>query len=153
MVPHGETDLSRLLATLSPTLQEGEFYFASLRTDLEPRDTDSVSGALADAARAAAIGTFREAEGLSLILPAAHTELPDGTARSTTQRLISLEVHSSLEAIGLTAIVSQRLAELSISCNVVAAFHHDHIFVSADKADAAVDALRGIQADAAAAGR
>jgi len=147
MVPHGETDLSRLLATLSPTLQEGEFYFASLRP------ATSTAGALADAARAAAIGTFREAEGLSLILPAAHTELPDGAARSTTQRLISLEVHSSLEAIGLTAIVSQRLAELSISCNVVAAFHHDHIFVSADKADAAVDALRGIQADAAAAGR
>ena len=146
MAPHGETDLSRLLATLSPTLQEGEFYFASLRPQ---RGCD----ALADAARAAAIGTFREAEGLSLILPAAHTELPDGAARSTTQRLISLEVHSSLEAIGLTAIVSQRLAELSISCNVVAAFHHDHIFVSADKADAAVDALRGIQADAAAAGR
>jgi len=145
MAPHGETDLSRLLATLSPTLQEGEFYFASLRPE--------ASGALADAARAAAIGTFREAEGLSLILPAAHTELPDGAARSTTQRLISLEVHSSLEAIGLTAIVSQRLAELSISCNVVAAFHHDHIFVSADKADAAVDALRGIQADAAAPGQ
>ena len=139
----GELDLSRLLATLQPRLQEGEYVFATL---------DLQSTAIA-ACRAVAVGTFLEAEGLTLILPTTYTELPAGTECSAPQRMITLECHSSLEAIGLTAIVSQRLAELSISCNVVAAFHHDHIFVSADKADAAVDALRGIQADAAAAGR
>jgi len=56
---------------------------------------------------------------------------------------ISLGVHSSLEAVGLTAILSARLAEAGISANIVAALHHDHIFVPWDRRDEALAALRG----------
>ena len=133
----GELDLSRLLATLQPRLQEGEYVFATL---------DLQSTAIA-ACRAVAVGTFLEAEGLTLILPTTYTELPAGTECSAPQRMITLECHSSLEAIGLTYRVSQKLAALDISCNVVAAYFHDHIFVSIEKAEMAVRALQELQAE------
>ena len=61
--------------------------------------------------------------------------------------MITLTCHSSLEAVGLTYRVSHRLASLGISCNVVAAYFHDHIFVAHDKADTAVEALRALQTE------
>jgi hypothetical protein len=50
-------------------------------------------------------------------------------------------VHSSLEAVGLTAAVAGALTAAGISANVVAAFHHDHVFVPADRAEAAMAQL------------
>jgi hypothetical protein len=100
--------------------------------------------------KAAALGSFVEAEGLTLIMPSEYEALPEGTPKSGPQRMITLECHSSLEAVGLTYRVSQRLASLEISCNVVAAYFHDHIFVSVDKAEQAVEALRALQAESAA---
>ena len=111
----GELDLAKLLATLTPKLQDGEYVFATL-----PFDSPAVS-----TATPAAVGTFREAEGLTLIVPAS-LELPAGTERSGPQSMITLDVHSSLEAVGLTYRVSQKLAGLGMSCNVVAAYYHDH---------------------------
>ena len=135
----GELNLAKLLATMTPKLQAREFVFATLKAD---KAVESL--------RSAAIGTFVEEEGLTLIVPADQT-LPEGTERSEPQRMITLQVHSSLEAVGLTYRVSERLAGLGISCNVVAAFFHDHIFVSTAKADAAVTALQQLQAESAAA--
>ena len=135
----GELDLAKLLATLEPKLRPGEFVFVTLPDE-----------AAAAAHRADALGSFVEAEGLTLIVPAAHEGLPEGTPKSGAQRMITLECHSSLEAVGLTYRVSQRLASLEISCNVVAAYFHDHIFVSVDKAEQAVEALRALQAESAA---
>ena len=60
---------------------------------------------------------------------------------STTCAWITLTVHSSLEAVGLTAAVSKALTEANISCNIVAAFYHDHIFVPIADAPRAMDAL------------
>ena len=134
----GELDLHRLLATLEPKLHPGEFVFLTVPAH---ENIPCV---------AHAIGTFREPEGLTLILPAGCDELP-AAPQSGPQRMITLECHSSLEAIGLTYRVSQRLAQKDISCNVVAAYYHDHLFVSADKATAAVDALRALQAESKAA--
>jgi uncharacterized protein len=54
---------------------------------------------------------------------------------------ITLTVHSSLEAVGLTATFSKALAENNISCNVVAAYYHDHIFVDAKDAAKAMKIL------------
>jgi hypothetical protein len=137
MASTGELDLSRLLATLEPKLQDGEYVFATL--------TDKAAAA---ACAVDAIGTFAEAEGITLIVPTAgYSGLPAGTACSGVQRMITLTCHSSLEAVGLTYRVSQRLASLGISCNVVAAYFHDHIFVAHDKADTAVEALRALQAE------
>jgi uncharacterized protein len=55
---------------------------------------------------------------------------------------LTLSVQSSLEAVGLTAAFSARLAERDISCNVLAGYHHDHILVPVDRVQDAIDALR-----------
>ena len=91
--------------------------------------------------------TFREAEGLTLLIAPAEARalgLPD----RPLFRRITLGVHSSLEAVGLTAAVSAALTEAGISANLVAAFHHDHVFVPADRAEAALACLRRLQATA-----
>ncbi len=86
------------------------------------------------------LGLFWEHEGLTAILSVENA----GKAGVETEpcfRRISLAVHSSLEAVGLTAALSKALAEAGISANVVAAYYHDHIFVPEEKAEAALDAL------------
>ena len=110
----GERDLARLLAALDP-----DRYSFTATTDTTLRDGD--------------FAIVREAEGLTLVRPD-----PSGEwAR------ISLGVHSSLDAVGLTAAFSARLAEAGISANVVAATYHDHIFVQWDRREEALAALRG----------
>lgn len=74
------------------------------------------------------IGQFREAEGVSLILAQEKADQL-GLDYHFIAAWISLEVHSALEAVGLTAAVATALAQEQISCNVVAGFYHDHIFV------------------------
>jgi uncharacterized protein len=114
----GERDLSWLLEALDPQLHLERYSFS---TALEPtlKQDD--------------FALVREGEGLTLIQPD-----PDGEwAR------ISLGVHSNLEAVGLTAALSVRLAEAGISANIVAALYHDHIFVPWDRREQAIAALRG----------
>ena len=114
----GERDLSRLLEALDPQLYPERYSFVAT-TDPALRDGD--------------FAIVREAEGLTLI-----RSDPSGEwAR------ISLGVHSSLDAAGLTAAFASRLAEAGISANVVAACYHDHIFVQWDRREEALAALRG----------
>lgn len=88
--------------------------------------------------RPQALASFAEAEGLSLILPA-------DMAEGQPMRLITLSVHSALDGVGLTASVSGALAAEGIPCNMVAAFHHDHVFVPAAMAEAALAILHRLQ--------
>lgn len=60
---------------------------------------------------------------------------------------ITLTVSSDLAAVGLTAAVARALTDAGISCNVVAAAHHDHLFVPVERAGDAIAALRGLQAE------
>ena len=114
----GERDLSRLLAALDPQLDAERYSFSAA--------SDPTLGA-------SEFALVREAEGVTLIRPD-----PSGEwAR------ISLGVHSSLDAVGLTAALSSRLAEIGISANIVAALYHDHIFVPWDRREEALEALRG----------
>ena len=114
----GERDLARLLAALDPQLFPERYSFTAATDPTLP------DGAFA---------LVREVEGLTLVRPD-----PSGEwAR------ISLGVHSSLDAVGLTAAFSSRLAQLGISANVVAAQFHDHIFVQWDRREDALAALRG----------
>jgi hypothetical protein len=127
--------LAELLRGLEPRLQEGTFAFASAPAD-------------ADLSFLEPIATFREAEGLSVIVPEARalqTRLPVLYRAAW----ITLTVRSELHAVGLTAAVATALAEAGISCNVVAAVHHDHIFVPAELAGQAMSVLRALQRNAA----
>jgi hypothetical protein len=63
-------------------------------------------------------------------------------------RRIALGVQSSLEAVGLTAAVAGALARQGISANMVAAFHHDHVFVPADRAEEALACLLDLRGGA-----
>lgn len=94
---------------------------------------------------AVALGSFREAEGMSLIVPAEAAEAA-GLAVEAVMRQVTLGVPSSLEGVGLTAAVATALAERGIACNMVAALRHDHAFVPEDRAEEAVDALRALAA-------
>jgi hypothetical protein len=121
--------LDELLKSMQPELLAPEFVFCT------------VSGTLADYVTLNPVATFIEAEGLTLVLEktvAQNAQLSfDGAFRQ-----ITLTVHSSLEAVGLTAAISAKLTAKGISANVIAAYYHDHIFVPAAKADLALSALQ-----------
>lgn len=121
----GEKDLQTLLDSMSPVLLDGEYVFCTVG--------DASYG---DYAEAAPIASFTETEGLTLVLlkEAADSK---GLPYQGIFRCITLGVHSSLQAVGLTAVVSNALAEKSISANIIAGYFHDHIFVeSKNTADA-----------------
>lgn len=127
---HGTRDM---IKGMSPTLLDGSFVFATTRdADLSAR------------CRAKAIGMLIEAEGESFILQVEDAEAL-GFDCSQPMRQITLRVHSSLTGVGLTAAVSTALARLQIPCNVVAAFHHDHIFVPEALAEQALHLLIQLQ--------
>jgi uncharacterized protein len=132
----GGTDLSALLANLKPVLADGEFVYATVPVDR-----------LDDYLRLKPIGLFFEAEGLTLILPAS-TAQEAGLAVSAPLRCITMMVHSSLEAVGMTAAMATALTREGISANVVAAYYHDHIFVPAADAERAVLALQSLSKSA-----
>lgn len=125
----GETNLAKLLATMSPVLLNAEYVFGCVE------DT-----CLADVAKLKPIATFVEKEGLTVIT-AKDVADTHGLEYTGTFRCITLNVHSSLEAVGLTAAVSAKLTQYNISANVVAAYYHDHIFVPANEAKNAMNAL------------
>jgi hypothetical protein len=124
----GEKDLKKLLKNMVPRLREGEYVFCSL-----------IEGPLPD--QADILCSFREEEGLTLVL---EKKLADRLRLSYgfISAWITLTVHSALEAVGLTAAVSNALADRGISCNVIAAYYHDHIFVPAKDAALAMETLR-----------
>jgi len=81
-----------------------------------------------------------EEESTTLVLPVQTAEAA-GLGVTVELAWLTLEVHSSLEAVGLTAAVSARLAACGIACNVIAGYHHDHLLVPVARAEEAVDAL------------
>ena len=96
-----------------------------------------------DASHLAPIASFIEREGLTLIIPKDQADA-SAVEYDGIFRMITLQVHSSLGAVGLTAAVAKQLAEKGISANVVAAYFHDHIFVPSHRADDALMALRQV---------
>jgi len=129
----GIDDLEALLAGLAPRLDATEYAFC--RSD----------GRLADHAQLRPFASVAEAEGLTLVVEMERAR-EAGLDREGPFRRITLAVHSSLGAVGLTAAVAGALAERGIAANVIAGFHHDHLFVPADRADDALAALRALQA-------
>ncbi|GMM78294.1 ACT domain-containing protein [Vibrio alginolyticus] len=129
----GITELDELLRSMSPKLMETEFVFCT------------VSGDLTDYIELNPVATFIESEGLTLVLEKSSAEQA-GLSFDGTYSQITLTVHSSLEAVGLTAAVASKLASKGISANVIAGYYHDHIFVQSSKAEMAVSALEEFSA-------
>lgn len=128
----GETDLEILIKHMRPKLQEGEYVFCTVES-LEVISMQEV------------ISLFREEEAVTLIVrkeTADRLNLP----YSFVAAWIMLTVHSSLDAVGLTAAFSRALGDEGISCNVVAAYYHDHIFVNFQDAQKAMTVLQKLSA-------
>ncbi len=129
----GERDLDALLKYMKPELQPGIFAFCTIPP-----------GAPAPAALTSLL-MFREQEGTTLVIPREDADAA-GLRYAFASRLITLTVHSSLDAVGFLAAVTARLANAGISVNAVSAFYHDHLFVPADRADEAMAVLREMSA-------
>jgi uncharacterized protein len=127
------TDLQQLLATMQPRAREGEFVYVVVPDDAG-QDLAGELGAEA---------MVREDEGMTLVV---RREVADraGLAYDFVGAWITLTVHSSLEAVGLTAAFATALTRAGISCNVVAGFHHDHLLVPVADRDRAVRVLRDL---------
>ncbi len=125
----GETSLSKLLSSLAPQLRDEEYIFCTVG-----------NGRYGDHPELEPIASFMEAEGLTLVIPK-HRADENGILYEGVFRCITLAVHSSLAAVGLTAVIATKLTEYNISANVIAAFYHDHVFIQANHVEEALVAL------------
>jgi hypothetical protein len=121
------TELAHLLRNLSPQLAKESWVFCSVPEMPETLPCKPLM-------------SFHESEGVTLVVPKSAAESLH-LGGSGPYRQIILTVQSSLEAVGLTAAVSSALAGAGISCNIVAAFHHDHLFVRDIDAERALGVL------------
>jgi hypothetical protein len=126
-----ETNIKGLLAELSPRLNAGEFVFITLKERLP--------------AHVRPLASFHEWEGESVVLRVEQAETIGLKHGADTYAWITLGVQSPLDSVGLTAAVAAELAAEGIPCNVVAAFHHDHLFVPSNVGTKALDILHRLQ--------
>jgi len=129
----GEQDLNKLLKTMKPKHNIGDYVFCVVN-DLSSINIEEP------------ILIFKEQEGNTIIIK---KELADNLKLdySFVAAWITLTVHSSLAAVGLTAAFSSALSKAGISCNVVAAFYHDHIFVDKKDAEKTIEILQRLSAE------
>lgn len=132
----GETHLQILLRDMSPATLPEQYVFCTLRDEQ-----------ITDFLALSPIAYFREQEGVSLVLTRRQAESAnlsfDGSFGG-----ITLNVHSSLHAVGLVAAISNALADNGISANVIAAYHHDHVFVPYAQLNRALEILKRVSANA-----
>ena len=123
----GEKDLQVLLKSMKPEHNAGEYVLCKVEKlgNLNLNEVEMF---------------FKEKEAITLILKKEIAEKLN-LEYSMTMSWITLSVHSSLEAVGLTAAFSKALSDNGISCNVVAAFYHDHIFVGKRDTEKAMQIL------------
>ncbi|MHB6904204.1 ACT domain-containing protein [Streptomyces sp. DB-54] len=125
----GESDLQKLLSGMRPELAPGRYVFTMVEGGVPSGVTPVV--------------TVAEREGLTLVVPLEKADAA-GLAYDYVAGWITLRIHSALEAVGLTAAVSRELTDAGLSCNVVAGFHHDHLFVPYQHADRAMAVLESL---------
>lgn len=123
-------DTAAMIVGMAPVVRDGHFAF------VETEDA---------ALLAQAFAVVREDEGTTAILPVG-VAADAGLDTSLPMACITLTVQSALDGVGLTAAVSQALAAAGIPCNVVAGARHDHLFVPAGRAEAAMSLLQRLSA-------
>jgi hypothetical protein len=131
----GETNLTTLLSTLKLRLSTEIFVFITLPgSKLPPSSLDIQM-------------SFQEAEGTTIIttLESANS---NGIDYTFPCKMITLNVHSSLEAVGFMAAISARLAEKGIGVNPVSGYYHDHCFVPLGKENEAMKVLQDLATEA-----
>ena len=126
-------DLHELCRQMTPTLADGVFVYCSFSDFRLPSGLDPIC-------------TFRESEGLTAIVGKQAADKA-GVPYTFPCRLITLAVHSSLDAVGFLACITGRLAQAGIACNAVAGFHHDHLFVPELRVTESLDVLSSLAAD------
>lgn len=122
--------MKKLLAGMAPRLHADDYVFTTVT------DASAIP-------RGVAICEFREEEGITLVLARKEADRL-GLAYSFVAAWITLTVHSSLAAVGLTAAFATALAAEGISCNIIAGYYHDHLFVATADANRAMDTLRSL---------
>ncbi len=122
-----ERDLTTLLRSMKPVLSPDPYGFAVWADGILPIKP---------------FATILEAEGLTVVAPLADMRAAGMVSEPWAR--ISLTVHSDLAAVGLTAALATALAAEDISCNVIAGFHHDHLFVQWDRSGKAIAALEAL---------
>ncbi len=124
----GITNLEELIKNMEPVLNKGEYVFTTVT------DIGSVP-------RGLTICEIKEKEGVTVVV-SKEEAISLGISFDFIASWITLNVHSSLEAVGLTAAFSTALGDHGISCNVIAGYYHDHIFVAKKDEQQAMDILR-----------
>ena len=131
----GISDLPTLLASLSPVVSPSVYVFLT-----------RPSAAYGDGADLHPLATFAESEGLTLVVKKERADAA-GERYHGEFGLISLGVHSDLQAVGLTAAIANALSEHGISANIVSAFYHDHLFVPLSRVNDAMTVLSELAID------
>ncbi|CAD2217624.1 ACT domain containing protein, putative [Angomonas deanei] len=158
----GVTDLNDLMKGMSPELENCEYVFLTLQqlSSYTKEEKNYIMHLAIDEA----VATFREEEGLTVVLSAAFAkknvfgdngetparirkewiEILGSLDTLSTMKRITMKIHSSLTAVGFTAAFSKVLTEANISCNVFAGYYHDHIFVPTKDAERAMQVLTDV---------
>jgi hypothetical protein len=129
----GVRDLHDLCRRMTPSMVDGVFVYCSFSDFRLPQGLEPIC-------------TFREDEGLTAIVGKTQAEA-SGVPYTFPCRLITLAVHSSLDAVGFLACITNRLAHEGIACNAVGGYHHDHLFVPQSRAEVALQVLRSLAAE------
>ena len=124
----GETNLDELIRSLSAELIEGLFVFVTIPTG---RRTENLKPRM----------VFEEAEGTTLIMLKSEAE-SHSLSYEFPCRMITLNIHSSLEAVGFIARIASELAKYDMGVNPVSGFFHDHLFVPDGREHQAMDILQ-----------
>ena len=124
----GETEIDILLKNMRPEINDGEYVFCSVNNKDKVNFEEVVA-------------FIREKEGLTIIVEK-NKAISLGLDFRFISSWITLNVYSSLDAIGFNSIISNSLSENKISCNVIAGFYHDHLFVNKKDANSAINILK-----------